>query len=785
MLPDTSSAPLVIGCTSNRKKQAQFFHALNHAAASFAACATSSSTATVVDHNDRLRKQPSLKRSVVLVSLDPAKRTELFAAMPRLHAVLHKRTDDMAVAATDARPAVARRAARRVANLRKALSSDDPAAPVAVDPIDGVWRLIDRKSISQAVQAAVEPLSTVQNLRWATLVPGQPLDQVQQSLQHMQFPVILKRRLACGTKASHEMVIAYSLDAVVSALQNVFILPRSNGHIPNSNRPAKLAINDGRRRHYCEYRPEQIQVMSNSQQACNSTTSHGNISLSKCKCFTSGTVQPHCASDIHRENDSPSHKDGHMLLHTWKLRNQANGIDDRGDNYNLPDSFDVGQQNTKKGVDDNNGHSEDDYLGEDSEHDDEHDENNDDSEYDDSDTDQSEVHYETISKVDNGHLEANSDCRSFIVDRNGLTANQTNSQQLVNGTENTESSAEPFLCANTAGSADHQKPAAVPASCYSLRHGCRLHEDVYASASSISRDKGSPTNCNSCADSQLSAIAHKTNRLPQKNAQVPCDTTASDTQDHFASSSNGCFISTPTNSATTSPHYNHFARQCMAGECKTNERCKTFEQVLTVDNDMLEDCASTNHSPRSTLRSASRETRNGRIKSASACLRSRYLPHDYRFDANHVIAQEFVPCHGSLVYKIYAIGDRVEVKPRTSVTATYDTLTSVTSVSSEKARPYYRFDSQGINKREFPAQSNADVPPPSQQVASDIVQALSRELGLTLLGIDVVYNVSQGKYAVVDVNYFPGYKGVEDVHQAILDHVMQLAEHALRLSCAK
>lgn len=168
-----------------------------------------------------------------------------------------------------------------------------------------------------------------------------------------------------------------------------------------------------------------------------------------------------------------------------------------------------------------------------------------------------------------------------------------------------------------------------------------------------------------------------------------------------------------------------------------------------------------------------------------------------------VVAQEFIPDHGGVLFKVYAIGDNVVVQPRASITITSSTLISTTNtnLSTQHLRPpqehqqrsnnnndnnngingYYYFDSQQLNHSKAPQRFEFDpstgfskrtqaIMPPNR-LAQRVVKALSLELGLALIGIDMIYDVRSRRYFIVDVNYFPGYKGVANAYEWILQHI--------------
>ena len=62
-------------------------------------------------------------------------------------------------------------------------------------------------------------------------------------------------------------------------------------------------------------------------------------------------------------------------------------------------------------------------------------------------------------------------------------------------------------------------------------------------------------------------------------------------------------------------------------------------------------------------------------------------------------------------------------------------------------------------------------------IVNDIVKTVQNLFQLNLVGIDVIIDRNTGGYAVIDVNYFPGYEGVTDFSTQLL-HLCQNLLHA-------
>ncbi|GAB0498096.1 hypothetical protein MMPV_009437 [Pyropia vietnamensis] len=145
----------------------------------------------------------------------------------QLDAIIHKRTDDMAVLlpchGDSPLDAVATEAVRgRMVALNAAL-----AAPsvTAVDCLSGVWRVVDRFRLVDAVDAALRRA----RLPHVGILPhadGAALMAPARSCTAPRWltaggPLLLKRRRACGEAASHELLLVADAAAGRRALSGV------------------------------------------------------------------------------------------------------------------------------------------------------------------------------------------------------------------------------------------------------------------------------------------------------------------------------------------------------------------------------------------------------------------------------------------------------------------------------------------------------------------------------------------------------------------------------------
>lgn len=132
--------------------------------------------------------------------------------------------------------------------------------------------------------------------------------------------------------------------------------------------------------------------------------------------------------------------------------------------------------------------------------------------------------------------------------------------------------------------------------------------------------------------------------------------------------------------------------------------------------------------------------------------------------AHRIVVQEFVS-HGAVVYKCFAIGDRLGVVARPSIDA-------------PAANAALAFDSQvalgGAKHTNDDDNGDGDLAAVTR-VANEVRAALAALYGFSVFGFDLLaVEQSGGRFAIVDVNYFPGFK--EMVADGSFAHV--LLEHA-------
>lgn len=118
--------------------------------------------------------------------------------------------------------------------------------------------------------------------------------------------------------------------------------------------------------------------------------------------------------------------------------------------------------------------------------------------------------------------------------------------------------------------------------------------------------------------------------------------------------------------------------------------------------------------------------------------------HQYGFP---LYVQEYLN-HNATIFKVYCIGKHCHIVTRKSLPN-----------FPKDYRTPIEFDSQEW-KFELPPEYTvsyaATHETPDMDHISSIAQEISKYLGLTLFGFDVITDADTHKYAIIDVNYFPG-----------------------------
>lgn len=144
------------------------------------------------------------------------------------------------------------------------------------------------------------------------------------------------------------------------------------------------------------------------------------------------------------------------------------------------------------------------------------------------------------------------------------------------------------------------------------------------------------------------------------------------------------------------------------------------------------------------------------------------LKNEGSFD-DDIVVQEFIEEHGGVLFKLFAVGEQIAVQTRRSVTF---------GDSLKCKHGYFYFDSQLVGCKErltisFDQNNGKSLQTeaihPGQDIITEIIRSIGTPLNLNLFGVDVIYDTNRKKFQIIDVNYFPGFKGVPQVHSWLLD----------------
>ncbi len=129
-----------------------------------------------------------------------------------------------------------------------------------------------------------------------------------------------------------------------------------------------------------------------------------------------------------------------------------------------------------------------------------------------------------------------------------------------------------------------------------------------------------------------------------------------------------------------------------------------------------------------------------------------------------LILQNYIP-HDGVLYKIYVIGDRVEISPRPS-------LRNLRTDSERKAITFHSHQiSKPKSKTNLHPNKEKPLKTPNPQKVKAVARRLAQITNLTLIGMDLILERGTGRHFLIDINYFPGYDEVSQVAESLFAHV--------------
>ncbi|KAJ1522782.1 hypothetical protein ONE63_001938 [Megalurothrips usitatus] len=136
------------------------------------------------------------------------------------------------------------------------------------------------------------------------------------------------------------------------------------------------------------------------------------------------------------------------------------------------------------------------------------------------------------------------------------------------------------------------------------------------------------------------------------------------------------------------------------------------------------------------------------------------------------VAQSFIN-HNAVLYKIYIVGDNFNVSERPSLKNFQPSDRKTIFFSTADVSKADSTSSLTVLDPEDAAVAPASNPDP--QRLRHIVSSLRKELGMMLIGVDIVIEHGSGRYGIIDINIFPGYDGFPNFFQCLMDSILDSA----------
>ena len=138
------------------------------------------------------------------------------------------------------------------------------------------------------------------------------------------------------------------------------------------------------------------------------------------------------------------------------------------------------------------------------------------------------------------------------------------------------------------------------------------------------------------------------------------------------------------------------------------------------------------------------------------------------------VAQGFVN-HNAIVYKIYIVGEHFHVVERPSFKNFYEEDCTALNTIFFNSHDMFKSGS----KSKWSILSEEDIPltvKPKHETLEKIVKKVTELFGLLLIGVDVVIENHTGKYAIIDVNVFPGYVDYPNFFEQLIGCIKKLLD---------
>mmetsp|Transcript_96511 Transcript_96511/g.133797 ORF Transcript_96511/g.133797 Transcript_96511/m.133797 type:complete len:343 (+) Transcript_96511:113-1141(+) len=136
-----------------------------------------------------------------------------------------------------------------------------------------------------------------------------------------------------------------------------------------------------------------------------------------------------------------------------------------------------------------------------------------------------------------------------------------------------------------------------------------------------------------------------------------------------------------------------------------------------------------------------------------------------------VVLQPFVN-HGGYIYKIYILGDHIAQMTRPSLPDM-----DAASLAEKQGFEYFGRVSNARECGDAKLVSDEGIVYPSHQLIAEAARHVRTRMGITLFGIDLIRDADTQEFLLIDVNYLPGYYGVDNLHEQLLTAVQEIVAH--------
>lgn len=136
------------------------------------------------------------------------------------------------------------------------------------------------------------------------------------------------------------------------------------------------------------------------------------------------------------------------------------------------------------------------------------------------------------------------------------------------------------------------------------------------------------------------------------------------------------------------------------------------------------------------------------------------------------VVQDFIN-HNAILYKLFVVGEHFHVVERPSFKNFYQEDCNLLHTIFFNSHDI----SKSGSKSKWSILSEENIPltvKPNFQIFETIVKNIKEIFGLILVGVDVVIENHTGKYAIIDVNVFPGYDGYPSFFEHLINSIRKL-----------